>query len=437
MYKIYITIIILIILGVIEYKKYKHILAATVIYPVMWVLSLIGIIIIGDEYYELTWALPCVIILGYVMFIIGFRIAYKKDSTGPYGDDKRELTDDDIGNQMTGINLVTAICLGVTVLAVFFLVKEIDFDNILESLSRIKQRIDAGEKPFPYVVVVSRYFLRCAIWYLALVFFRIPKEAGYKTRSGKNFKAEVMVRLIAVSCMAFVVMFTDVSRNDILMTLLPVLFIFLLAKRMGNGKILVFSVLCFVFFFVLFSIFIYFRSGTLDSFDANGMENGKDSFKGYLTGSLPAIDQMYQKGRIEMITLSGESGRYTFSLLGAVSDMLFGTKLKPEVLQDYIEIGPGKIINVFTYYHWLGMDFGLIYAALFQFLYGILYGFLYSRTMKNRFSECLWYCILSYPLLMMFFEDQYLAIAQTWFILAAFIFFITLVCNRAKMKVRV
>lgn len=437
MYKLYIAIAILLILGIIEFKKYRHILAATVLYPIMWILSFAGIIIKGKEYYEITWMMPCIVVLGYILFILGFGLTYKRQLANKLKG-KNTTTQQNsmvaVGDQLLGLNIVTIVAAAIFVYTLIHLVKLIDFDNILSSLYKIKRMIDTGEKPFPYLIVVARYFFRCAIWYMSLVYFSIPKGSSYKDKDGRNIKSVVLIRLCAVSAMAFVVMFTDISRNDILMTLLPVLFIILITKRLTNIKTILFSGATFMAFIVLFVAFMYFRSGALELFKEKGVESGEDSVYHYLTSSTVAIDQLYRNGTIKLFTIEGEGGRYTLSLPAAISDMALGTELKPEVLQEWINIGPASHTNVYTYYHWLGMDFGLIYASLFQILYGMLYGCLYGRIRKGGYIETLWYAILMYPLLMMFFEDQYLAIGQTWLIIGAFMYFIQFVCRRTKMQ---
>ena len=448
MLKLYVSIVILAVLGIIEYLKYRHILAATVIYPIMWILSFVGIILKGNEYYEISWIMPLIVVLGYILFIIGFGLMYRRElsktpqdtntltnmkKSGLYTSRSQTLDNSQVESQMLGLNIIMIVAIGIFVMTLYYMLQVIDIHNILDSLYSIKRMIDSNEKPFPYIVVVSRYYFRCAIWYLSLVYFKIPKGCDYKDKNGINIKTSVLIKLIVVIGMASVVMFTDISRNDILMTLLPVLFIFLLSKRLSSIKALLVSACSFAIFVVLFVIFLYFRKGAVELFKEKGVEGGEDSFYFYLTCGTPAIDQLYKNGTIKIFTVEGDGARHTFSLPAAISDMLFGTTVKPEVLQKRIRIGPKTSTNVYTYYHWLGMDFGLIYAAIFQFVFGLLYGFLYGRINNEGYIAIIWYAVLMYPLCMMFFEDQYLAIGQTWLIIMAFSYMIQIICRKSKV----
>lgn len=434
MFKLYFAIVVLGFICLIEYKKYKHLLVATVVYPLMWIFSFVGVIYKGDEYYEVGWITILIILFGYILFILGFSlIVNRKNETKT---DQKLMETDDIGGQNIGLNLIVIISFVILIMTIFFGLKYIDFNNILGSLVNIKRMVDLGEKPFPYIVVVSRYFLRCAIWYLSLVFFRIPKGTPYKTKEGFSKKAAVLVRLVMLSFMALIVMFTDVSRNDILMTFLPVIFIYILTKKLKKRHIVILVAICAIAFLLFFIIFRNFKGGAVDQLFDDENRGGRNSIVHYLSCGIPAIDQLYKENRISLLTLDGDDGRHTFSLFTAIIDMLFSTDLKPNVLQTDIYIGSDVYTNVYTFYQWLGMDFGLIYAMGFNIVLGMLYAFLYKKVKKESFGAIYWYSVLSYPLCMMFFEDQYLAIAQTWLIIVAFTWIIFFICNTSYMKAR-
>ncbi len=449
MLKIIFTIIILCCIGAIEFSRYRSLISATVLYPIMWIFSLIGILLVKDDYYELGWEILCVIILGYILFIIGFRLAYLKVTRNNMSNvHKKNIQDDytqnntkveniiqEIPSQVLGMNLIIVFGICITFITIFFMAKYIDYNDIIGSLTKIKNLVDEGKKPFPYIVVVCRYYFRCAIWFLSIVYFRIPKEKIQKTRQGKNYKGIVFRRLLITVFLAGIVMFTDPSRNDILMTMLPVFFIIAICRGFSNRKIIFLLGICFVSFLMFFTMFTKFRNGSLSQNGNNEFIDEGDNFVYYLSGSIPALNQMIKYGNISFFTIDGGRGRYTFSLLMAINDRIFGTELKPQVRQDFIYAGPKKFTNTYTYYQWLGMDFGLVYALVFQLFYGILYGYFYIQMCKKSFTGIFCYAVLSYPLIMMFFEDQFLSISQTWFIILAFSYAILFICNKTKVKI--
>lgn len=71
--------------------------------------------------------------------------------------------------------------------------------------------------------------------------------------------------------------------------------------------------------------------------------------------------------------------------------------------------------NVYTVYSPYIRDFGKIYAWLMIALFGALHTFLFYRAAKIRnLRYTLYYSFLLYPLLMSFFQDQYLSLLSTW-----------------------
>ncbi|MCR5324877.1 MAG: oligosaccharide repeat unit polymerase [Lachnospiraceae bacterium] len=437
--KYVITIAVMLVIMIVQYKHYHHLLAAPVVYPVMWMLAFVGLIIAGDTFYEVSTGTCVVFVAGYVLFCFGFKVAevIKK----PRYAEGRQTTDEyaidyDVNDQRLGLNIVTGICVFTGLAYALLMVKMIDFGDLYQSLLRIRSSIKYGEVQIPYLLTILRYFIRCSLWYISLQLFRIPWNSNKKDKEGYDIRLDLIVRIAIILASGLFIVIADFSRNDILFTFLPVLFIYILSRRLSDRKCIVFLFTAFIVFSVFFIWFKEYKNGTLDEeFDA---EDAQDRYIQYLSGSLVAFDVKIKSENLKLVSKNGGQGRYTLSLIYAFRDMFLGTNDTPSVIRDRSQIGfkPTTITNVYTIYDWTGMDYGLLYALFWQIMLGIMYGILYFETLKQRMGATFWYSVLSYPLVIMFFQDQFFSISQSWFIIISICYGIFFICNKATVKIR-
>lgn len=457
MLRYYVTIAVMLVIMILQYRHYRHLLAAPVIYPVMWIFAFVGLIVAGDTFYEVGIGTCVLFVSGYVLFCLGFRLAMairkakagnasekqgiEKIADNPAGnpDNQKTLISYSaaytIGDQRLGLNIITIICVLTGLAYALILFKLIDFSDLYQSLLKIRRMLKYEELQIPYILVLLRYFIRCSLWYLSLQLFSIPKNATYKDREGYNLKAGLILRILIILGSSIFIIVADFSRNDILFTFLPLLFIYMLAKRLSFKKSFAILFLGTIVFSLFFIWFREFKGGTLeDDFDEEGARN---SYTHYLSGSLVALDVKSGSGDLRYFTLDGERGVYTFSLISALKDKIVGTDDTPEVIRERRTIGPERrTTNVYTVYEWTGMDWGLIYALFWQFMFGMLYGILFYGAVRQNKSSVFWYSVLSYSMVMMFFEDQFFSISQSWLIIIAICYGIFFICNRAAVKIR-
>ncbi len=464
MLEYYSTIVVMLIIMIFQYRHYRHILAAPVVYRVMWIIAFAGLIATGNMYYKVSIQICIVFVTGYVLFCIGFRVAMaikfrSSNNVGNYDKtagitmvademisfgkvpvaekttlvDKVIVPDTTLGDQRLGLNIVTGICVLTGATYAVFLFKYIKFDNFYNSLLNIRRMLKDEELNIPYILTILRYFIRCSLWYFSLQLFRITKEPVYKNREGYNARADLTARILIILASSTFIVVADLSRNDILFTFLPVLFIYTLARRLPDRKSIALLMIFFIIFIVFFVWFRSFKGGTLD--DDFGEEGAQRSFSHYLSGPLVGLEEKIRSGDLEYCTLSG-GGAYTFSLFSALKDKICGTDDTPYVIREWRKIGPGVRINVYTVYEWTGMDWGILYALLWQFIFGLLYGALFFGAIRQSIRSMFWYSVLSYPLVMMFFEDQFLSVSQSWLILIVICYGIFFICNRAMVKIR-
>lgn len=71
--------------------------------------------------------------------------------------------------------------------------------------------------------------------------------------------------------------------------------------------------------------------------------------------------------------------------------------------------------NVYTFYSPYIRDFGKIYAWMMLLFFGGMHSWLFHKAVKSKsFRFTIYYSISVYPLLMSFFQDQYMSLLSTW-----------------------
>jgi oligosaccharide repeat unit polymerase len=123
-----------------------------------------------------------------------------------------------------------------------------------------------------------------------------------------------------------------------------------------------------------------------------------------------------------------EYGENVFRFFISVAHALGITSLQPkELVMPYITSPIDS--NVYSMYYNYFKDFGY-FGLFFNAIWGALHTFFYCKAKLNfRFLNVCCYALLMYPLLMSFFQDQYMSLLSTWIQLLFFAiianFFIT------------
>lgn len=164
MFSYLITVFILLGIMVFEFCRYRNVICSTVVYPIMWILSILGLLVSGDRIWQVRNATLIIIITGYIFFTIGFEASYIYSIKHLKKHIVRKLSYTSLGlNIVTFISIV--ICLGFG----YFLWEFIDFSDLATSWVNVRYKILMGEIKVPYILIVARYFVRCSLWILAFV----------------------------------------------------------------------------------------------------------------------------------------------------------------------------------------------------------------------------------------------------------------------------
>jgi oligosaccharide repeat unit polymerase len=169
---------------------------------------------------------------------------------------------------------------------------------------------------------------------------------------------------------------------------------------------------------------VYAFSGFLGLFSAIGilLNNGgstensvqenisglAENFMIYLLGSLSAFDAFIHTN------YSPTYGENSFRFIYSVFYKMGLVEAKPnELVDQYVSIPFDT--NVYTVYKIYFQDFGLLFMILIIVSMALIHTYFYLKAINERqFMPSFLYAVLLYPLLMSFFQEQYLSLMPTW-----------------------
>lgn len=399
-----ILIIFFVIVMGIEIFRQKSFLSATVIYPVTWIFAIAAVILSVDRYWIVGYGTLCVIGIGYVLFCLGYELTIKRLNTKSKKGKARNIK-----AAYWHYWCIAGISMMIGVAYAMVIIPSIDITNLAMSWVSIRDNVLLGNMTIPYVLTVARYFNRVAIWFVTL-------KVVYTEDIRQKKICIICLTIILAS--ALIASFVDFSRNDMLFTILPVLFLVLMKQPMNNKRTCIIVGISFLAFCLFFGWFTQYRGAEYVGTEIS-VKFKVDSFREYLGDSIPGLNSNIQNGTIKIVTTEGR-GKYTLSGIYGLIGKIWGSTEAPQVVQEQTQVGVESYSNVFTIYHWTGRDFGIIYALFWQLILGGVYGVLYYYSTRKNEYAILGYSILSYPLVMMFFQDQFFSIGQSWIILIGF-----------------
>lgn len=373
--------------------RFRDLLHPTILFLAPWVVFL-GLLPMSDfskhvNYGSLSYL---IILVGAIVFIVGTLLG-----GGRVGPDERLRAPKHIvalsGSVVWFLTILELVFTVALLMSIADVVSNNYTTNIFLSYHGHREE-QSGGTFFGY----GRYFF-CAFNLCFLVLYFCASEERKRSLRTCLFLQILLYILLSLS---------KFSRNGILQLALPMVFLCLLLFRMKNKDLVkCFAVLA-VAILVLFSAVSAAKyAGAFSSGDF--LSNVVDSFVGYGSGGLLAFQEHVDSGNYGF-----QAGQNTFRTVVAVFDDLLGTEDAPALIQPFVSFGDDLTTNVYTFYQWYLDDFGILYCLGMQFLLGFLYGFLYSGASRGGRFSVYAYALLTYPLLVQFFQDQYFSLLSLW-----------------------
>lgn len=254
------------------------------------------------------------------------------------------------------------------------------------------------------IISYGRNVVLATVLCMIIGYSHVPDD---EKRKYKNFLIVQMVFYIALAM-------TNMTRNGILSSVLPIIFAIIIVGKAKNKTIVRYGIIGVLGFIVLFSVVSILKAPYLYK-NANTIDVLLRQFSLYGTGGFVAFQKQFDSNLFPHL-----EGANTARFFLAISDKLFGTNLAPPLIQQYISIGSNVSTNVYTFYYWYASDFGALYALFVQFIIGIFHGKIYRQMTEYKLLGIYNYCIFSYPLVMQIFQDQYFSLLSNWIQLLVF-----------------
>ena len=165
----------------------------------------------------------------------------------------------------------------------------------------------------------------------------------------------------------------------------------------------------FMIFFIFMGI-IYGKGGNTESSLGQNLRPAAKVTAVYMVASLNSLN--YDLNHQFSISYSGNNSLRFFTKLFQQLHIMPNANVA-DILQEFVLIPYPT--NVYTIYNKYIRDFGKFYAWIMVFLYGFLHSYLYNKAVATRQIRFgLYYAVMLFPLLISFFDDQYISLTSMW-----------------------
>jgi oligosaccharide repeat unit polymerase len=381
-----VTIVILIAFEILAWRNTRDLKSPAVLFGVFWIVSLINL-----STMELSKSVGevalLVIGLGMVVFQIGYFIGthVKIDhSTYTIAPNNRAMK------------------LLITVLFILAVPVVIQYIGFIRSYGgSLYNAIRAAESNlrlpplFDYYRKITQYLF----FAFAIVYWKEPVEKR------KTIRVYVLILFVVAMLSAISVP----TRNSILFFGLPLLMCWYCTHHTNNKRIARTLLIAAIAFLVVFYIistgkywYLYSNSGV------SRFTVIREELQTYLSGSIAAFSTTWKEHSFTRY------GGNTFRFFIAIFDAIFGTSNAVPLVNEFATFSNGFRTNVFTFYDFYLRDFGIIYSLAIQFAVAIIHGVSYKKMQTGNPYSIYMFSMLSYPLVMQFFQDQYISLLSTW-----------------------
>lgn len=370
-----ISVFIIVLLTVYAWMKNKDLTCPSVMFGCFWILSLLVAQLYSDIISDIQIVTMVMFSGGAILFHLGYKCGFSS------------------GKGNIDLIMINPAFLRPTVFIMSFFFAYVMYEFMTKGVGDSVYEMLKNEENED--LTLGGYF-RKIVEYTAigilLIYWKTPDH---------ELRRNVRKYVILLSTMALICAFSIPSRNAMLQFFLPVVVVYLSTHSIPMKKQAIYMILCLVAFIGYYSYisankysYKYERANTSQEVLSSEMQV-------YLSGSIVAFDQCIEEHSYTRY------GRNTFRFFYAVFD-----RGNAEALVNDFFLYKYLSTNVFTFYDFYIRDFGPLYALFMQFLIGFFHG----RAYKNRQSAMglYFFSMMSYPLVMQFFQDQYFSLTSTW-----------------------
>lgn len=380
------TVIILIIIELFAWNRYRDVKSPAFLHGILWIIALINLQTMHGRV-NLRSEVLAIFIIGEVVFQVGFMI-------GLHIKVKQRNYSVFANNSTMKWLIVVLVVLAIPVIYQYIGFIRSYGGSIYTAIRRAGVTLNLPSL-FDYYRKITQFLFFCFV----IVYWKEPKE---KRRSLRGY-------VFALFIIAMLATISVPTRNSVLFFMLPLVMIWFCTHQTSNKRIaviLLFSSIAFVAIFYIISTgkywYLYAAQG------ASRSEIIIQELQTYLSGGIAAFSETW---KIHSFTRLGGN---TFRFFVAIGDAIFGSRNAVPLVNEFTTIGSSITTNVYTFYDFYTRDFGIVYSILAQFLFAIIHGVSYNKMKKGNLMSIYLFGMLSYPLIMQFFQDQYISLLSTW-----------------------
>jgi oligosaccharide repeat unit polymerase len=244
---------------------------------------------------------------------------------------------------------------------------------------------------------ILEYFLVFGLFASLYRLFTFNDFSDLGTRAKLKFILSILI--------SFTFLVLSTARTSIFLYFIAFFFIIYLKGKLRSKYILRFVIVSFVAFIIVGIVLN--KGGSLAYSLSENIRSGLNHLLAYFEGPVLAFDRFLNSD------FTHSYGQNTFRFFFALLYELGITETKPlDIIREWIYVPYPT--NVYTVFYPYIMDFGVVVCGVIIFLFGLVHTWLFYRSkssgnhfkMKTAFSY--------YPLLMVFFQDQYFTLLSQW-----------------------
>ena len=174
----------------------------------------------------------------------------------------------------------------------------------------------------------------------------------------------------------------------------------------------------FLIFFTLFGL-IFGKGGNFENSFNENLQTSSENTSIYIVTPLSSFDYELVNNKAEA-NYRGDNTLRFFYLIGESLGITHLKKYDKSLIKEFVFVPYEN--NVFTIYSPYVKDFGAVYAYCFLMLIAGVHTRCHNKAIQSKNARpTIYFALLLYPLLMSFFQDQYMLLFSTWLQMIFFI----------------
>ena len=270
---------------------------------------------------------------------------------------------------------------------------------------------------FKSIEIASRYDFNPFIKELRIVINYHGESYGWLKYAGVIVNINFFIRLLLHKKMdlnktiliisfllALLVAFLNTGRTYVFFVLIFPISYWLISVKIKFKQLIIIGLIAGVFFALIG--FLTEKGAELDSDLITNIASMYSSFMEYLLGPISAFQEELMAGS------NFTHGENSLRFFNAVLYKFSLIESPATHFQEFTNV-PFRT-NVYTVFSPYYRDFGLIGVIIFLVVIGYLYGLLYSLSFQSKLFYKYLFFLSIYPLVICFFDDQYMTILSIW-----------------------